>query len=293
MRETLEELQAALSDRYEIERPLGKGGMATVYLAQDTKYERRVALKVLHPELSATLAADRFHREIQLAAKLSHPNILPLFESGAAEHFLFYVMPYIEGESLRARMDREKPMPVADSISIACETGEALAHSHEEGIVHRDIKPENILLARGHAMLLDFGIARALSVAGGERLTATGLAVGTPWYMSPEQAMGSPDLDRRSDIYSLALVLYEMLTGGPAHSGPTPQAIIARRLSGESVPEIRTVLKELPEHVDLAIQRALARKPADRFESAGEFVQALKSPDGGGGPRKKRFSFWR
>ncbi len=292
VRESLEDLQAALEDRYHIERPLGKGGMATVYLAEDKKYERKVALKVLHPELSATLGADRFHREIKFAAQLSHPHILPLYESGAAEHFLFYVMPYVEGESLRVRMDREKQLPLEDALRITSEMGEALAHSHQLGIVHRDIKPENILLSQGHAMLLDFGIARAVSVAGGERLTATGLAVGTPWYMSPEQAMGNPDVDDRTDLYSLALVLFEMLMGGPAHSGPTPQAIIARRLKEDTVPTLRTVLKDVPEHVDLAVQKALARKPEDRFGNVAAFIEALTNPDAGT-PRRKRFSFWR
>ncbi len=293
MRENLEDLQAAIKDRYQIERPLGKGGMATVYLAEDQKYERKVALKVLHPELAATLGADRFHREIKFAAQLSHPHILPLYESGAADHYLFYVMPFVEGESLRRRMDRDKQLPVDESVRIACEMGEALTHSHGLGIVHRDIKPENIMLSGGHALLLDFGIARAVSVAGGEKLTATGLAVGTPRYMSPEQAMGSPDIDRRSDIYSLALVLYEMIMGGPAHSGPTPQAIIARRLRDDTVPKMRTVLKEVPENVDMAIQRALARKPEDRFDTCEEFANALKNADVDPGPRRKRFSFWR
>ncbi len=278
MIDLLERLRAAVADRYDIERPVGTGGMATVYLAVDTKHERRVALKVMHPEFAASLGAERFHREIKIAAQLNHPNIVPLYDSGDADDLLYYTMPLVEGETLRARMNREKQLPLEDALEIIRGIGDALGYAHSLGVIHRDIKPENILLSGGRAMLADFGMARALNAASGARLTQTGLAVGTPWYMSPEQAMGSSDLDGRSDLYSLALVLFEMLTGAPPHSGPTPQAVIARRLSGEAVPPISTVREGVPQHVERSVEQALARAPADRFTTAEQFIQALTSP---------------
>ena len=215
MADTFERLKAALADRYTIERELGAGGMATVYLAEDTKLHRKVALKVLRPELAAALGPDRFLREIEIVAKLHHPHILALHDSGEADEFLYYVMPYVEGESLRDRLTREKQLPVDDALQIAREVADALDAAHDGGVVHRDIKPENILLERNHALVADFGIARAIDRAGGDRLTETGIALGTPAYMSPEQAAGGTHLDHRSDLYSLGCVLYEMLGGEP------------------------------------------------------------------------------
>ncbi|HJU66128.1 MAG TPA: serine/threonine-protein kinase, partial [Gemmatimonadaceae bacterium] len=208
-------LESTLADRYTVERQIGGGGMAVVYLARDLRYERRVALKVLAPELAEALGPGRFLREIEIAARLSHPRIVPLLDSGTVDGLLFYVMPFVEGDSLRQRLDREKQLPVDDAVEIARQVAAALAFAHGHGIVHRDIKPENILLSGGEALVADFGIARAVTVAGGSRLTASGIALGTPTYMSPEQASGVPDVDARSDVYSLACVLYEMLTGEP------------------------------------------------------------------------------
>ena len=225
----------ALADRYTIERILGEGGMATVYLARDVKHNRKVAVKVMRPELAATLGADRFLREVEIAGQLSHPHILPMYDSGAADGFLFYAMPYVEGESLAARMKREGQLPVEDAVKLAREVAEALGYAHERGIVHRDIKPANILLSGGHALVADFGIARAVG-AGGDAITATGLAVGTPQYMSPEQASGARDVDGRCDIYATAAMLYEMLAGEPPFTGPTAQVIIARSLTEDPRP---------------------------------------------------------
>jgi hypothetical protein len=248
--------------------------MATVYLAEDVRHRRRVAIKVLHPELAHAVGPDRFLREIEIAAQLQHPHILPLLDSGAAAGLLYYVMPYVQGESLRNRLTRERQLPLEDVLQIARQIASALAYAHEQGVVHRDIKPENILLGADHAVLADFGIARALSAAGGERLTETGLTLGTPAYMSPEQASGERHLDSRSDIYSLGCVVYEMLAGEPPFTGPTVQAIIAKRFGGP-VPRVRVVREELPEAVDRALERALAKAPADRFRTAATFSQAL------------------
>ena len=223
-------LIAALADRYRIERELGRGGMATVYVAEDLKHRRQVAIKVMRPELSASMGADRFLREVEIAAKLSHPNILPVYDSGEADGLLYYVMPLVEGESLPERMARDKQMPALEALRLAREVAEALAYAHARGIVHRDIKPANILLWAGHALVADFGIARAME-SSGEALTQTGLAIGTPVYMSPEQATGATDIDGRTDIYALGCVLYEMLAGEPPFTGPTVQAIIARSLT--------------------------------------------------------------
>lgn len=248
--------------------------MSEVFLAEDLKHRRRVALKVLRPELSGAVGGDRFLREIEVAAQLSHPNILPLYDSGEAGGMLYYVMPYVEGETLRDRLAREKQLSLDEALTVTREIADALSYAHSRGIVHRDIKPENILLQSGHAVVADFGIARALSRAGEAALTGTGLVVGTPQYMSPEQSTGTGDVDARSDIYSLGCVAYEMLSGEPPHRGPTAQAIIARRLS-EPVPSLRAVREQLPEPVERAILRALARAPADRFPTAAQFASAL------------------
>jgi eukaryotic-like serine/threonine-protein kinase len=258
---------------YEIVRELGRGGTATVYLARDQKHGRQVAIKVPHAALASLLGPERFLREIQIAAQLQHPNILPLHDSGEADGLLYYVMPYVEGESLRQRLEREVQLPIDDALHIAGEVGDALAYAHGHGFVHRDIKPENILLSGGHSLVADFGIARAITMAGGERLHETG-PLGTAAYMSPEQAAADPQLDQRSDIYSLACVLYEMLAGEPLYTGSTTAAITARRLS-EPVPSLRLVRDGVPAYVEQAIHRALARAPADRFRTAREFVQGL------------------
>jgi eukaryotic-like serine/threonine-protein kinase len=271
------QLSAALADRYRFERELGRGGMATVYLAHDLKHRRRVALKVLHPELAYALGADRFLREIEVAANLTHPHILPLHDSGEAGGLLYYVMPYVEGESLRDRLRRETQLPLDEAVQIAREVADALAYAHGQGIVHRDIKPENILLSSGHALVADFGIARALGQAGAERLTETGMAVGTAVYMSPEQASGERHVDGRSDVYSLGCVLYEMLAGEPPYTGPSAQAIVAKRFS-DPVPSVRRLRPAVPNGLDNVITKALALVAADRFTTAGDFVGALAAP---------------
>ena len=282
MADLLEPLRAALADRYLIERELGRGGMAVVYLAEDVRHQRKVALKVLRPELAAALGAERFLREIRLAAQLSHPNILPLFDSGRiaasspSAEFLYYTMPYVEGHSLRDKLAREGQLGIDDALRLAHEICDALGYAHEQGIVHRDIKPENILLSRGHALVADFGIARAVSAAGGERLTETGLAVGSPAYMSPEQAAGDADVDARSDVYSLACTVYEMLVGDLPFGGSTVQAILARKAAGE-IPAMSTVRETIPRRVEAAVVKALAPVPADRFATAGEFALELAS----------------
>jgi len=276
----MDRLKVALADRYRIELALGQGGMATVYLAEDVKHERQVAIKVLRPELAASLGAERFLREITTTANLHHPHILPLYDSGEADGFLYYVMPYVEGESLRDRLKREKQLPLEDVLAIAREVADALGYAHARGIVHRDVKPENILLEAGHALVADFGIARAVSTAGTEGLTATGTAIGTPLYMSPEQASGEKDLDGRSDLYSLGCVVYEMLGGEPPYLGTTPHAVIAKKLS-EPTPRISVVRERVPAAVEAAIDRALAKTPADRFPTAEQFIRALTIPSDG------------
>jgi len=283
----LERLKAALSESYAIQRELGHGGMAVVYLASDLKHDRPVALKVLRPELAASLGVERFLREIQIAARLNHPNILPLHDSGETEGLPYYVMPFIAGESLRGRLERERQLPIADALRITGEICDALDHAHSVGVVHRDIKPENVLFQVGHAVVADFGIARAVSEAGGERLTETGLAVGTPAYMSPEQAAGDHDIDGRSDIYSLGCMLYEMLVGDPPFAASTPLAILARK-SVEQAPAISTVRDTVPQHVAQAIARALARIPADRYATAREFKTALAAEVGWAGTTADR-----
>src|SRR3989442_661616 len=274
MGEQLGRLHAALVDRYTIDRELGRGGMATVYLARDLKHDRRVALKVLHPELAFTLGPERFQREIKLAARLQHPHILTVLDSGEAAGQLWYTMPFAEGESLRERLTRERQLPLDDALQITREVADALGYAHSQGIIHRDIKPENILLSRGHALVADFGVARALRNAAGERLTETGIAVGTPAYMSPEQATAERDLDPRSDIYSLRCVLYEMLAGEPPYTGPSAQAVLAKRFN-EPIPHIRTLRESVPEAIEQAVSKALAKTPADRFATAVQFAAAL------------------
>ena len=270
-------LTRALADRYRIERVLGEGGMATVYLAEDPKHRRRVAVKVMRPELAETLGTERFLREVEIAAQLSHPHILPVFDSGTADGFLYYVMPFVDGESLPARLAREKQLPVPEALRLAREVAEALAYAHERGIVHRDIKPANILLSAGHALVADFGIARAIS-GGGKALTQTGLAIGTPQYMSPEQAMGQSDLDGRVDIYALGCVLYEMIAGEPPFSGPTAQAVIARSLT-ETARPLNATREGLAPRVSALVSRALAKSPADRFQIAAEMADALRAAE--------------
>ena len=269
-----EQLRTALAGRYEVERELGRGGMATVYLVRDLKHHRHVALKLLDPELGAVLGADRFLSEIRVTANLQHPNLLPLFDSGEAGGLLFYVMPYVQGESLRHRMDREKHLPVGEAVRIATAIASALDYAHRQGVIHRDLKPENILLQDGQPLIADFGIALAVSNAGGTRVTQTGLSLGTPLYMSPEQATGDRDIDGRADIYSLGAVTYEMLSGEPPHVGTTAQAIIARLMTEEPRP-LAVTRHAVPEHVDAAVRGALEKLPADRFQTAKEFADAL------------------
>jgi serine/threonine-protein kinase len=273
-----QDLQDALADRYRIERELGGGGMATVYLAEDLKHHRPVAIKVLHPELGAAIGPERFLREIAIAARLNHPRILPLHDSGAARGFLYYVMPHVEGESVRQRLERERQLPLAEALRIAREVAEALDYAHGQGVVHRDVKPENILLSRGHAVVADFGIARAVGATGGAKLTETGVVPGTPLYMSPEQAAGDSRIDGRSDQYSLACVLYEMLGGQPPFTGPSAESIVHQHLNVAPRP-VRDLRPSVPRELDAVLTRALAKTPADRFSSAGEFASALAAAD--------------
>jgi len=282
-----ERLKAALSDRYDVERELGSGGMGTVFLARDVKHDRHVAIKVFHPELAASLGTERFLREISVTAGLAHPHILPLYDSGEVSGFLYYVMPYVEGESLRDRLSREQMLPIEEAVRIAREVAEALDYAHAHGVVHRDIKPANIQLSGGHAVVADFGISRAVDAAGGARLTQTGMAVGTPAYMSPEQANGLDAVDGRSDIYSLGCVLYETLVGTAPFSGPTPQALLARHtLDQVSRPTI--VRPTIPEELEEIVLQALAKLPVDRFRTAGELAEALSTVISGTVPAFRR-----
>ena len=276
-----QQLAAGLAGRYDLERELGQGGMAVVFLARDLRHDRKVALKVLRPDLSAAIGAERFLREIKMAAGLTHPHILPVYDSGEAGGLLFYVMPNMEGRSLRERLERERQLPLPEALTITREVASALDYAHRHQVVHRDIKPENILLHEGSAMVADFGIGKALSSADAS-LTQTGMVVGTPTYMSPEQASGAPDVDGRGDLYSLACVLFEMLTGEPPFTGATAQAIIAKRFISP-IPKVR-VTRDVPEAVDDALTRALARTPVDRFTTAAQFVDALRQINGSATP---------
>jgi serine/threonine-protein kinase len=272
----LDRLKAALADRYAIERELGHGGMATVYLAEDLKLDRQVAIKVLRPELAAAIGSERFLREVKLTARLEHPHILTLHDSGEAEGFLYYVMPFVEGESLRERLNREHQLPLEDALQIARDVADALHSAHTHDVVHRDIKPENILLEEGHAVVADFGLARAVYAAGGERLTETGVAVGTPAYMSPEQAVGSTEVDQRSDEYALACVVHEMLAGEPPFTGPTAEVVLRKQMTA-ALPDIQVDRPGLPPPVVAALSRALAKTPADRFTTVAQFAEAITS----------------
>ena len=276
MSDPIARLNAALEGRYAIERELGEGGMATVYLAQDIKHNRKVALKVLKPELSAVLGAERFLAEIRTTANLQHPHILPLFDSGEADRFLFYVMPYVEGESLREKLERETQLPVDEAVRIAREMAEALDYAYRHGVIHRDIKPANILLHEGRPLIADFGIALAVGTAGA-RLTETGLSLGTPYYMSPEQATGDQQVGPAADLYALGCVLYEMLIGEPPYLGATAQAVLGKIIQGGPVSATEE-RPTVPANVDAAIRRVLEKLPADRFTSAQDFARALGDP---------------
>jgi Tol biopolymer transport system component/tRNA A-37 threonylcarbamoyl transferase component Bud32 len=277
MPELLSRLQTALADRYRLDTEIGAGGMATVYLAHDIRHDRRVALKVLRPELAAVIGAERFLAEIKLTANLQHPHILPLFDSGEADSFLFYVMPFVAGETLRNRLVRDKQLPVPEAVRIAAEVASALDYAHRHGVVHRDIKPENILLHEGQAMVADFGIALAASKASDDRITETGMSLGTPHYMSPEQAMGAREITARSDVYALGAVLYEMLTGDPPFTGSTAQAIVARVVT-ETPRPLLPQRHTIPPHIEAAVLTALEKLPADRFGTAAQFATALADP---------------
>jgi len=275
-----EKLAAALAGRYVLERALGEGGMAYVYLGRDAKHDREVAIKVLKPELAASLGGDRFLREIQITAKLQHPNILPLYDSGAADGLLYYVMPFVVGESLSDLIAREKQLSIHDAVQIAREVAEALAYAHSFGLIHRDIKPDNVMMSNGHAIVADFGIARAMSEAGGDKLTQTGMAVGTPAYMSPEQAAGDPNVDSRADIYSLGCVLYEMLVGQIPFTGPNAMAIMARHTMDHLTPP-SIMRQSVPPEIEDIVFRSMEKLPADRYRTAHETVEALKAVERG------------
>ena len=282
VRDAVAVVTAALGDRYAIDRELGRGGMATVYVAQDRRHAREVAIKVLRPDVAAAIGAERFLREIAIAARLTHPHVLPLIDSGQAAGSLYYVMPYVRGESLRQRLARERRLPLKDALRIARELGAGLDYAHREGFIHRDVKPENVLLADGHAVIADFGIARAICQScDGQNVTEVGLTIGTPEYMSPEQAAGDRDLDGRSDLYSLACVIYETLAGEPPFAGASARAVMAQHLS-EAPPPLRARRPDAPAAVEQALARALAKDPADRFATVAQFVAALEATDAPG-----------
>ena len=284
-------LAAELSDRYTIEREVGAGGMATVYLAHDKKHERKVAIKVLRPELAAAMGAERFPREIRTVAQFNHPHILSLYDSGEAAGFLYYVMPFVDGESLGERLAREKQLPVQDAIRILREVADALAYSHARGVVHRDIKPGNVLLSGRHAVVTDFGVAKALTASGGDKVTTVGIALGTPTYMAPEQAMGEANIDHRADIYALGILGYEMLAGRPPFEAASAQALLAAQVM-ETPVDIQKVRPGIPVLLNDAIMRCLAKNPADRWQSADELITQLEAvaatPSGGVTPTDTR-----
>ena len=284
MDSTLDRLKTALADRYSIERELGAGGMATVYLAKDLKHDRDVAVKVLRPELAAALGPERFLREIKIAARLQHPHILPLHDSGEVDGFLYYVMPYVKGESLRERLTQHGELPIAEAVKVMREVVDALAYAHEQGVVHRDIKPDNIMLSGRHALVMDFGVAKAVSEATGRQaLTTAGVALGTPAYMAPEQATADPTMDHRADIYAIGAVGYELLAGRPPFTGNTPQMILAAHVT-EAVEPVTKHRGNVPQALNDLILRCLQKKPADRWQSADEMLpelEALATPSGG------------
>jgi serine/threonine-protein kinase len=280
----LQDLKAALANQYDIEGELGEGGMAYVFVAHDIKHDRKVAIKVLKPDLASSIGTERFLREIKNAAKLSHPHILPLYDSGEADGILYYVMPLVEGESLSDYIAREKQLSIEEAVKITREIAEALSVAHSYGLVHRDIKPDNVMMTGGHALVADFGIALAVDQAGGEKLTQTGMSIGTPAYMSPEQAAGNPNLDGRSDIYSLGCILYEMLIGQIPFTAPTPQAMIARHTMDHITPP--SIMRDtIPPDLENIIITAMEKTPADRFRTAQEFVEALGAVEQGVAPK--------
>ena len=278
MSDQFDYIREAFSDLYDLERKLGAGAMARVYLAHDKKHDREVAIKVLRNGLTSVLGPERFLREIRVTAQLNHPNILPVLDSGEADRLLYYVMPYVQGETLEQKLEREGPQPLKESVRVAGEVADALGAAHDAGIVHRDIKPANIMIQGGRAIVADFGIARAIGSAGGDRLTETGMVVGTPMYMSPEQASGVIDLSGRSDIYSLACVVFEMVTGEPPFSASDAGSMIRRHLLDEP-PAVTVQRPDIPEAFGVVLQRALAKLPDDRFERAVEFGRALADPN--------------
>jgi len=290
MTDVVGRLSAALADRYAIEREIGSGGMATVYLARDLKHDRQVALKVLRPELAATLGPDRFPREIRIVAKLQHPHVLPLHDSGESAGFLYYVMPFVEGESLRQKLERDGPMPVHDAVRVLREVVDALAYAHGHGVLHRDIKPDNVMLSGRHALVTDFGVAKAVSDAGGEKLTTVGVAVGTPTYMSPEQATGEAHIDHRSDIYAVGILGYELLTGKPPFVAPTAQAVLSAQVLERPKP-VTERRAAVPDALSDLLLRCLEKNPADRWQTAEEILHALEvmaTPSGGITPTTTR-----
>ena len=290
MTEPTTRLQTAFTGRYNIVRELGAGGMATVYLADDVKHGRSVAVKVLRPELAAALGPDRFPREIRILARLQHPHILPLHDSGEVDGFLFYTMPFVDGESLRERIDREGALPVQDTVRIMREVADALSSAHAAGVLHRDIKPANVMLSGRHALVMDFGVAKAVRDAGGETLTTVGVAVGTPTYMSPEQATGAENLDQRSDIYALGVMAYEMLTGRPPFTAKTAAGVLSAHVLEKPVP-IRTHRPSVPPRLEELVMRCLEKEPADRWQSAEELIlplESLSTPSGGTTPTTTR-----
>ncbi|MFN2315662.1 MAG: protein kinase [Gemmatimonadales bacterium] len=290
MTDQISRLREAFAGRYDIERELGAGGMATVYLAKDPKHDRQVAIKVLRPELAAALGPDRFPREIRIVAQLQHPHVLPLYDSGELQGFLYYVMPFVSGESLRTRLDREGPLPIQDAVRILREVADALSYAHGHGILHRDIKPDNVMLSGRHAMVMDFGVAKAVSDAGGQTLTTVGVAVGTPQYMSPEQATGQSNLDQRSDIYAMGILGFELLTGRAPFTGQTAQAILSAQVL-ETPPAITSLRASVPPALADLLARCLAKNPADRWQTAEELVHLLEgivTPSGGITPTTTR-----